>query len=333
MPKQLKIKKISNLVSRVDYSAIDTSFFEQPNLLETQKNSYERFFKKEIEKLVNLYFPVRHEKNDLYEVQFKPKGIRLVEQEGFLNENQAIEKGKTYEKALFIELVLVNNETGETDEAPAGKKKIAPGIFFGNIPMITEKGTFIVNGIEKNVISQIVRAPGLYALTKTKSKLSSKKKDGNENICEVLPLKGNLLNFYIDDNGAFHCSIRNSAHDANLEFSVTEVLKALGMSESNITSAFANNEIIVKSISNDLFNRTNVFKTKIYSDFQYDVIKHHEFNGSPLDKRIFNLIKEYETSGANNAAKTKILDEIITEITAKQLITRLKFSTKTIENN
>ena len=72
---------------------------------------------------------------------------------------------------------------------------IANGIFFANIPEMTDKGTFIINGIEKFVISQIVRAPGAYILNKSQIKLSNKKKINTGYICEMLPSKGTLLNF------------------------------------------------------------------------------------------------------------------------------------------
>jgi DNA-directed RNA polymerase subunit beta len=96
---------------------------------------------------------------------------------------------------LYVDIQLVNNETGEVQTVKKAKDNISKGVFFTNIPIMTEKGTFIVNGIEKFVISQIVRAPGVYALKKTQIRLNSKKKVNRGYICEVLPARGTLINF------------------------------------------------------------------------------------------------------------------------------------------
>jgi DNA-directed RNA polymerase subunit beta len=96
---------------------------------------------------------------------------------------------------LYIDVSLLNNETGEIKRARKNKGNLCDGIFFANIPIMTDKGTFIINGIEKIVISQIVRSPGAYILSKSQVKLNNKKKVNEGYICEVLPAKGTLINF------------------------------------------------------------------------------------------------------------------------------------------
>jgi len=188
--KNYKVTKYSNLVTRRDYSKNDAKFIE-PDLLENQKNSYNKFIESEIESLIQNYFPVRHAKNNKYEVKYH--GINFTKPTR--TETEARIEGKSYERALYVDLSLVNNETGEVKRAKKTKTNVSQGIFFANIPIMTEKGTFVINGIEKFVISQIVRSPGAYILSKTQIKLNSKKKINEGYICEVLPARGTLMNF------------------------------------------------------------------------------------------------------------------------------------------
>jgi DNA-directed RNA polymerase subunit beta len=165
-----KFKKIAPLVNRVDFSKFELRNFEEPNLLEIQKSSFEKFLKQELNNLFKQYFPIVHEKNKKYSVDFA--GVKFVDHKDSPSELEALNKGKTFEKSIYADLSLINNETGAVDVAKKTAKNVSSGIFFGNIPMITDSGTFIVNGVEKNVLSQIVRSPGLYVLEKSRARLS-----------------------------------------------------------------------------------------------------------------------------------------------------------------
>jgi DNA-directed RNA polymerase subunit beta len=182
--------KYSNLAKRRNYAKLDLNF-KEPDLLELQKSSYNKFIENEIESVVETFFPVKHAKNNKYEVQYH--GINFAKP--IRNEEQARNEGRSYERALYVDLSLVNNETGEVKRVKKTKTNLSEGVFFANIPIMTEKGTFIINGIEKFVISQIVRSPGAYVLSKSQIKLNSKKKVNEGYIVEVLPSRGTLMNF------------------------------------------------------------------------------------------------------------------------------------------
>jgi DNA-directed RNA polymerase subunit beta len=160
------IKEYSELVSRINFSKINVNC-EQPDLLDIQKKSYENFLKNEIENVIAPYFPMSHAKNTKYEVVYK--GINI--EKPTKTEEQCRLDGSTYASSLFVNLELINNDTGEIIKAKAkkgAKNKGERGVFFADIPLMTTKGTFIINGTEKIVISQLVRSPGAYIYNATR---------------------------------------------------------------------------------------------------------------------------------------------------------------------
>jgi DNA-directed RNA polymerase subunit beta len=118
--KQFKEKKIANLVNRREYSSVQMpEGFELPNLLEIQKSSYERFINKELGVLMSHYFPISHEKNKNFEIRYA--GMKLSNPN--LSEEECRKQGKSYEKGLYLDLQLINNQTGEVEKNKKGKGK------------------------------------------------------------------------------------------------------------------------------------------------------------------------------------------------------------------
>jgi DNA-directed RNA polymerase subunit beta len=304
-----KYKKISPLVTRIDYSKFELKNFEEPNLLEIQKSSFERFLKLELKALFELYFPITHEKNKKYKVEFA--GVKFVESKNAISEQEALAKGKSYEKAIYADLTLVNNESGDVDVAKKTQKNVSSGIFFGNIPMITSSGTFIVNGVEKNVLSQIVRSPGLYVLSQSRARLSAHAHTGY--FCELLANRGTLIHFYNTKNNVIKCSIRISTKfDKSKEFTVTSLLKALGMTEAEIIRVFNNDPSIINSLANDTINVKTIFQDKLIRQFRDPKDKTNNSQG------LFTSIRSYLTQytelekSAPEQAKA-VMDKIISE--------------------
>ncbi|XBA51013.1 DNA-directed RNA polymerase beta subunit [[Mycoplasma] cavipharyngis] len=290
------IDKISNLVSRRNYSKIPNS--QRPlSLIGAQTQSYKNFIEHDLEKLIQSNFPIISYSENL-ELHFN----KIVLKKSDINEYDAWEQSKTYQASLYVQLTLINKETGEVKVLGSKRNKGHENlIFFGDIPLMTEKGTFIVNGIEKFVISQIIRAPGAYMLNKSQLKLSNfRKKIQEGTICELLPLKGALLLFYIPDG---HKQIRtlarsNSGENA-VQFSSTTLLKGLGLTEQQFLGVFEHNPYAHETLSGESFNIREILNDPDIQEILVEIsqtkdptelLKDHE---NRLDLRLYELLVKY----------------------------------------
>jgi DNA-directed RNA polymerase subunit beta len=274
----------SNLIKRRNYSKIETDNFIS-NVLDVQKEYYNNYLEKEIEEICTTYFPITHPKSK-YEVHYNGLAFSKLEAS---DEQEAIIGGKSYDRPLYLDLSVVNNETGEVKRVRQEKKALAKGIFFGRIPLMTNRGTFIINGVEKIVANQILRSPGVYALNKSHIKLSTKKKQLSGYICEILPYRGTQLQFVIDiiekedalGNIHHHDTFikvvaRNATGDEAVTFPATKILKALGFTQSEIIDTFKHDEFIINTLNHkDEYKHSTIFQDeqvralkKIYNDLK-----------------------------------------------------------------
>ena len=383
----------SNLVNCRDFRKIDINF-EEPNLLQMQRESYKRFLKTELEKVILNYSPVKHAKNNRYEVHFT--GINFVKPK--VTEEDCRNKRKNYEQSLYVDTHIIDNKTGEKITVKKENKGLASGIFFANIPIMTEKGTFIINGIEKIVVSQILRAPGVYISNKSQIKLSNKKHISYGYACELLPSRGTLVNFMCVERPCetnpnkkiwiVNALVKNTQNDAIIEIPATLLLKAFGMSQEEILNAFGQEDesgsilgatcIINTLNSGQIKSKEKKNKARAYS--RNDIIQDPEImeyrsqvdelrkskdtgKGSPIDTKLKRYIIMYEDCSkaikalkherdassldVNNSRYIKleesinkkekeikhILDVIITEKAAKDLISKFSISTRSVESD
>ena len=315
-------KTYSNLVTCRDFSKININF-EEPNLLQMQRDSYQKFLKTELEKIILSYSPVKHAKNNRYEVYFS--GINFAKP--LRTEEQCRNECKNYEQALYVDTYIVDNKSGEKITVRKDSKGLTHGIFFANIPMMTEKGTFIINGIEKFVVSQILRAPGVYISNKSQIKLNNKKHISYGYACELLPSRGTLINFMYDEQlQMINALVRNSQNDAIVEIPATILLKAFGMTQDEIRRVF-NDDL---SIINTLLNECAKGKEKVRSYNHDDIIQDPEImeyrsqvdelrqvkdtgKGSPIDTKLKQYVIKYEDCVKEvkelNARYEKLCDE------------------------
>jgi DNA-directed RNA polymerase subunit beta len=142
------------------------------------------------------------------------------------------ERGKTYEAPLYVEAEFMNYETGEIKTQT---------VFMGNFPMMTEKGTFIVNGSERVVVSQLVRSPGVYF-----ERQFEKNSDKEVFSARVIPSRGAWLEFEIDKRDQVGVRI-----DRKRKQSVTVFLKALGLTTEDIQAEFADYESVLAMLEKD----------------------------------------------------------------------------------
>ena len=134
-------------------------------------------------------------------------------------EEECKDKDATFSAPLFVEAMFVNKTTGEIKEQE---------VFMGDFPMMTERGTFIINGTERVVVSQLVRSPGVYF-----SRELDKTTDKDVFIAKIIPSRGAWLEFDVDKKDTVGVRI-----DRKRRQNVTVLLKALGWSEDEILDLF-----------------------------------------------------------------------------------------------
>ena len=134
--------------TRLSYSKIN-EVLEMPNLIEVQKNSYKWFLEEGLKEVFHDISPITdhagHMSLEFFDYNFDYNSKYTVE--------ECKERDAKYAAPLRVSVRLINNETGEIKEQE---------IFMGDFPLMTEQGTFIINGAERVIVSQLVRSPGIY---------------------------------------------------------------------------------------------------------------------------------------------------------------------------
>ncbi len=142
------------------------------------------------------------------------------------------ERGKTYAAPLYVEAEFMNHMTGEIKTQT---------VFMGDFPLMTPKGTFVINGTERVVVSQLVRSPGVYF-----EKVDDKTTDKDLFSCRIIPSRGAWLEFEIDKRDQIGVRI-----DRKRRQSVTVFLKALGMTSEEILKEFPGSNSIQVTLDHD----------------------------------------------------------------------------------
>jgi len=188
----------------------------QLNLLETQRESYQWFIEEGIKEALEEISPID---------DFTGKNWQLVFGDYYFDKpritpSEAIKKGLTYDAPLRVKAALINKKTG---------RKVAKEVFLGDIPQMTERATFIINGIERGVINQIIRAPGAFFFGEI-DRVSGRLLHN----AEIRPLRGSWLELNINRNDVISCRL-----DRRRKFPVTVLLRAFGLvSDEEIIDAF-----------------------------------------------------------------------------------------------
>ncbi len=186
------------------------------NLINAQLDSYDRFLNEDLEKLFKEVSPIEDYTGDLWEMEFK--GIRLDKIKHKAREAQRL--GLSYEAPLYVQTKLINKKTGEIKEQE---------LFVADIPLMTKRGSFVVNGNERVVVMQLVRAEGVLFIEDTK------KKD-KRFIVKLIPQRGKWLDFEVNKQGVMSVQLINKRPRILL----TTLLRALGYSsDDEIRSLFS----------------------------------------------------------------------------------------------
>lgn len=326
-------KKTSNLVLRRDYSKV-TKNFSEPNLLSLQKKAFQKFIDVDLEKIIKSIFPIRSARGR-YQLDYE--GIKLGEVKR--SYKQAKNEGKTYYRPLYLNLSLtIYDEVSNTR-----KVKHSKDIFFVDIPIITERGTFIVNGIEKFVIAQILRSPGAYILTKSQIKLNNfRKKVQQGNVCEVLPVKGTMFLVFRPENKDYiQVMFRDISAETVYTISVTTLLKAFGLNAETILQIFDYHPAIVNSLQQDEYNADEIFLMPEIVNFKKNFTHNYETQRAyGIENHLRNLLQQYfqckKEKNQNASVELErrmqsLTDAIICEKAAKDLVQKLSLSTRTFD--
>ena len=214
---------------------------EMPNLIQVQKDSYEWFIKKGLKEVLNECSPITDYSGKLL-LEFID--YHLNEEPKYTIE-EAKARNTTYATRLQVKVRLINRETGEVKEQE---------IFMGDFPVMTDYGTFVINGAERVIVSQLVRSPGCY-YDRTFDKLGKKLYTAT-----IMPNRGAWLELETDSNDIYSIRI-----DKARKLPVTLFLRAIGIAtDSQILELFGEDERIVATLEKDPIKTEDEALIEIY---------------------------------------------------------------------
>ena len=225
---------------RMTFAKID-EVLEMPNLIDMQKSSYDWFIKDGLREVFHDVSPITDYTGNLI-LEFTD--YRLDEQPKYSIE-ECKERDTNYAAPLRVQVRLINQETGEIKEQE---------IFMGDFPLMTEQGTFIINGAERVIVTQLVRSPGIYYEQKY-DKVGKKLINAT-----VIPNRGAWLEYETDSNDVFSVRI-----DRTRKLPVTVLLKAMGLeTEPQIIELFGEDERILQTFQKDTTHNREEALFEIY---------------------------------------------------------------------
>ena len=268
MVKEVKHEKCS----RKTFAKIGDSI-EMPNLIKVQKDSYDWFVEEGLGEILRDVSPIVDYSGNLIleflDYYFEDKTKYTVE--------EAKERDATYSTRLHVKVRLINRETGEIKEQE---------IYLGDFPLMTDSGTFIINGAERVVVSQLVRSPGCYydsSYDKTGKKIYTS---------TVMPLRGAWIEYETDANDVFWARV-----DRTRKLPVTSLLRAIGIvTDEQIRELFGEEAKIEASIQKDPIKTQEDALIEIYKKLRPGELPtvdaaRNLFSGLFFDPRRYDLAK------------------------------------------
>ncbi len=225
----LPVKKIKcGKTERISFSRAD-ELVEIPYLIDIQKETYKQFLEKGIGDIISEFSPIE-DFSGKAELHFGEYFIDYSAVKYPLAECRR--RSLTYSAPIRVKARLVNKETGEVVEQE---------VLLGDIPLMTEQGSFLISGIDRVVVSQIVRSPSVY-FEKNVDKNTGKTTFKNT----LIPIKGTWLEFEQTQKDTIKVTI-----DRSVKVSAGLLLKALGFNEQQIIDLFGKNEYIIATLNDE----------------------------------------------------------------------------------
>jgi len=208
-------------------TAIATAYM-LPDLVEIQRSSFRWFLEEGLIEELNSFSPISDYTGKL-ELHFLGKDYKLKQPKYDVDE--AKRRDSSYAVQMYVPTRLLNKETGEIKEQE---------VFIGDLPLMTDRGTFIINGAERVIVNQIVRSPGVYYKSETD-------KNGRRTYsASLIPNRGAWLKFETDKNDLVWVRI-----DKTRKLSAQVLLKALGLGDSEIFDALRHPEYFQKTLDKE----------------------------------------------------------------------------------
>lgn len=244
-----------------------------PNLIQVQKDSYDWFIKEGLGEVLEDISPIIDYTGNLVLEFFD----YYMEEKTKYTLEEAKERDATYATRLHVKVRLINRETGEIKEQE---------IYLGDFPVMTDSGTFVINGAERVVVSQLVRSPGCYydwTYDKTGKKVYTS---------TVMPIRGAWLEYETDSNDIFYVRI-----DRTRKLPVTCLLRAIGLdTDEKILEFFGEEDKILATIAKDPIKTSDEALIEIYKKLRPGELPtvdaaRNLFDGLFFDSRRYDLSK------------------------------------------
>ena len=226
---------------RMSYSHID-EVIEVPDLIEVQKNSYQWFIDEGLMEVLEEVSPIRDFSGDM-ELSYIGKEFDIDHPANTIE--QCKEKDCNFAAPLKVKVRLVNKRTGKVEDQD---------VFIGDFPIMTEHGTFIINGAERVIISQLVRSPGAYF------DIIHDKSDVDLFTSQVIPNRGAWLEYETDPNGVIYVRV-----DRQRKIPITVFLRSLGIgTNEELTALFGEEQALVETMAKDTTRNREEGLTELY---------------------------------------------------------------------
>jgi DNA-directed RNA polymerase subunit beta len=226
---------------RKDFSTIER-VIEIPNLIDIQNRSFERFLQSEVDPqkrenvglqgVFNSVFPIR-DFNDTAQLEFVSYSLERPK----YDVQECLQRGMTYASPIKVTIRLIVWENGKGGGTHTIRDVKEQEVYFGEIPVMTENGTFIINGTERVIVSQLHRSPGIFFDTAQSTAVSAAGKKLYS--CRIIPYRGSWLDIEFDHKDLIQVRI-----DRRRKLHATVLLKALGYSPEQLLEYFHSTEEI-----------------------------------------------------------------------------------------
>ena len=292
-----KIVKSGDFRERRNFSRIRRSY-ELKDLLEIQKKSYNWFINDGIKEVFNDLFPVENFSGTL-SLEFGD--YHFDEPKYSIRESKNRES--TYSAPLRVDVRLFNRETGEVKEQE---------IFLGDMPLMTDSGTFVINGAERVIVSQLVRSPSVYFNREID-------KNGRELITnQIIPNRGTWLEFETDARDVLYVRI-----DRTRKVPITTLLRAFGLSsDEDILKLFGEDDYLKNTIAKDSTKNTDEALIEIYEKLRPGEPATLDSSKNQIITRFFDEFR-YDLSKVGRYKfnkKLNVIDRLLDQVLAEDIV-------------